>query len=68
MICLMQKFDRRASSGLISRRDVLAAALAAVPLTAVAAPADSDRRLRSIVQTYGGEFGPARKGANRGRI
>ena len=63
MISLMQE--------LTSRRDMLAAGIAGAvvlagrPLAAVAAPASVEpgARLRAIVQAYGGEFGPALKGA-----
>ncbi len=64
MISLMQEPE-----GMKSRREVLAAAiagavvLAARPLIASDAAGDPDARLREIFRTYGGEFGPARKGA-----
>jgi hypothetical protein len=61
MISLMQEFD-------VGRRDFLitgtaAAALLAAPLIAIESSCDPNARLREIVQTYGGEFGPARKAA-----
>jgi hypothetical protein len=71
MISLMREIQHE---GVTSRRDLLAAGitgatvLAAWPLTAVAEAADPDRRLRQILQTYGGEFGPAQKGVNHGRL
>jgi hypothetical protein len=71
MISLMQETDRRLSERRTSRRDILAAGIAgAVVLMAPAvASIDPDARLRAIVQTYGGEFGPARKGSvNHGRL
>ena len=71
MISLMQETNSRLSEGMPSRRDILAAAIAGA--VALAAPAvasiDRDARLRAIVQTYGGEFGPARTGSvNHGRL
>lgn len=69
MISLMQEFDARLSEGMKSRRDILvngiaaAALLAARPLIAIEGLRDPNARLREIVQTYGGEFGPARKAA-----
>ena len=73
MISLMRELDLRLSEGMNRRRDILAAGiagaalLAARPVAALAAsgaePADASARLRRIVQAYGGEFGPARRGA-----
>lgn len=69
MISLMQELDARLPEIMKSRRDVLAAgiagaaALVARPLIASDAGGDPNARLREIVQSYGGEFGPARKGA-----
>jgi len=63
MISLMQEHEGK------SRREVLAAGIAgavvlvAQPLAAAAGSGDPNARLRQLVQTYGGEFGPARKGA-----
>jgi hypothetical protein len=69
MISLMHEFDARLSVGMKNRRDFLAtgivgaAVLAARPLLAMDVSDDPNSRLREIFQTYGGEFGPARKGA-----
>ena len=69
MISLMQELEARLSENMKSRRDVLAAGIAgaavlvARPLIANDAGGDPAATLREIVQAYGGEFGPARKGA-----
>jgi hypothetical protein len=74
MISLMRDIQRCQHEGVTSRRDLLAAGitgaavLVARPLTVVAEAADPDRQLRQILQTYGGEFGPAQRGVNHGRL
>ena len=75
MISLMREIDKRLYEGVTSRRDLLAggitgtALFAITPLATAALSIDPDARLRAIVKTYGGEFGPARTGGvNHGRL